>query len=250
TTIATRPTHNAQTGTSGGSSVAAAVGRLIGGMSAVSPPPPAPSPSQSPTSPPGVAKLMLKSLDSKNTLLTPLGMATLYDYVIVHAEDSGTALQIKNLNPNMTVLLYQAPHYAETWQGDWSTLNAHESWFMHDPSGRRVQNDSKQYLMDIRSPEFRAYRIEQIMNLVNANGFDGLFWDGPPGAIASNLRLNPGPDPAAVSTWHQDVLTFLKEMKQALGTKWLITKSTPSYDTGIPDMDDTDYLPYVDGTEI
>src|SRR6202011_4868289 len=122
----------------------------------------------------------------------------------------------------------------------------HESWFMHDPSGNRTKLDADEYLMDIRNSEYRAYQIGYMTNLLNTYGLDGMFWDGPPGTLRL-LTLSPGPDPAAFSTWHQDILTFLNEVKHGFGSRWVITNSTSTYDTGLPGADDGDYLRYVDG---
>jgi len=46
------------------------------------------------------------------------------------------------------------------------------------------------------------------------------------------------------------MLNYLKELREALGSKWIITNSTQTFDTGLPGADDADYLQYVDGTEI
>jgi hypothetical protein len=179
-------------------------------------------------------------------------MATNYDLVILQNYHADRAPNIKSLNPNVRVLFYHFAHGTWNWQENWGEINAHESWFMHDPSGQRTRsadpNDGGIYLMDIRNPEFRAYQIQYIMKFVDTYGFDGLLWDGPPGALTGLAELDPGPDPSAAATWHQDALTFLHEMKQALGSKLLITNSTMTFDSGIPGADDSDFLAYVDGT--
>jgi hypothetical protein len=180
-------------------------------------------------------------------------MASLYDYIVFQNWVADQVPVIKSQNSNAKVLFYRYAHGTWDWQENWGEINQHESWFMHDPSGRRTRNadpNDAYYLMDIRNSEFRAYQIQYIMNFVNTYGFDGMFWDGPPGAVRNWLSLNPGPDPSAADTWHQNVLTFLSELKRALGSKLLITNSTTTYDTGVPGTDDSDYLQYVDGTMI
>jgi hypothetical protein len=180
-------------------------------------------------------------------------IATNYHLVTLQYAHANKAPQIKSVNPNVKVLLYTLAHGTWTWQENWGEIDAHESWFMHDPSGQRTHDKDPNgafYLMDIRNPEFRAYQIQYLMNYINTYGFDGLAWDDLPGAITGVYDLDPGPDPAAAATWHQDALTFLQEMRQALGPKLLITNSTPTYDSGVPGVDDTDFLAYVDGTAI
>jgi len=162
------------------------------------------SPLPEPASRP-VAKLVLKAIDANPMLLPPAKMASLYDYVTLTTGNAVFARQIKSANPNVKVLVYRTPHLIHTWEETWGTVNSHESWFMHDRSGRRAANDPENFVMDIRNPEFRAYEIRYIANLLNTYGFDGIFWDGPPGTLAL-LTLNPGPDPAAAQTWHQDIL--------------------------------------------
>jgi hypothetical protein len=184
---------------------------------------------------------------------TDAQFAARYDLVILQSWAAARARTIKHLNPRVKVLFYRAAQVAWDWQEDWGTINAHESWFLHDAAGHRVRNakgNDPSYLMDIGNPEFRAYQVRYVMRYIKAYGFDGMFWDGPPGAVLGWLSLQPAPAPASVAHWHQDALEFLKEMKQALGSKLLITNSTPTYDPHTPGVDDTDFLAYADGTMI
>jgi hypothetical protein len=177
-------------------------------------------------------------------------MASRYDLITLQNWAAQRAPNIKRLNPKARILFYRFAHGTWDWQENWDEINAHESWFMHAPLGQRTRhadpNDAF-YLMDIRNPEFRAYQIRYIMKFVNTYGFDGVFWDGPPGTIMGEA-FSPMSNPSAVATWHRDILIFLWEMKQALGSKLLVTNSTPIHDSGVPGADDSDFLAYVDGT--
>jgi hypothetical protein len=199
-------------------------------------------------------KMVLKALDAyPEVVYSDAYMAANYDLVTLHSGHADRARHIKRLNPKVRLLFYRLAHGTWDWQENWDEINPHESWFMHDPSGRRTRNadpDDAFYLMDIRNPEFRTYQIRYVMKFVNTYGFDGLAWDGPPGALTGVYDFSPGPDRSAAATWHRNILTFLREMKQALGSKLLITNSTPTHDPGVPGAEDSDFLAYVDGTSI
>jgi hypothetical protein len=201
---------------------------------------------------PASPRITLKAIYAYDKLKhTVAEIASQYDMVVLQNWTAPNAPDIKALNPKIKILFYRAAHLTWTWQENYGEINAHESWFLHDPAtGRRAQSrsDGGYFLMDISNPDFRAYQIQYVMGWINRYGFDGMFWDGPPGAITRWISLDPPPDASIVSHWHQDVLTFLREMKQALGSKLLITNSTPIYDSGVAGVDDSDYLTYVDGT--
>jgi len=183
-------------------------------------------------------------------------MAANYDVVTLQNWHADMAQSIKALNPRVKVFFYRAAHQTWDWQENWGEINAHESWFLHSSAGQRVRNSDPNdpyYVMDLGNAEFRAYQIGYIMKFINTYGFDGLMWDGPPSVLEGWLNLSPGPTSQAAAAWHQYVLTMLHETKQALGSRLLITNSTPIYDVianGIPGADDSDYLAYVDGTAL
>lgn len=161
--------------------------------------------------------------------------------------------RLKALNPNITVLYYRLAWAVWSWEENWSVINAHESWFLHDPQGRRIRNarpDDAWYVMDLSNPEYRRYIINYIANVVQARRFDGVFIDGPQPSLRP-LGLTSRPAESVLAAWQSwHVLPFLRELKQALRSKVVVTNSTLSFQSSAPDADDTDFLDHVDGTMI
>jgi hypothetical protein len=64
------------------------------------------------------------------------------------------------------------------WANDFPTVNAHESWFWHNPQGQRVtsKQDGK-FLMNISDPGFRAYWRDSLIAQVRGGDYDGIFFD-------------------------------------------------------------------------
>ncbi len=161
--------------------------------------------------------------------------------------------RLKALNSSITVLYYRLAWATWSWEENWSVINAHEDWFLHDTQGRRIQNGNPRdawYLMDLSSPEYRMYIVNYIANVVRTRGFDGVFIDGPLPSLR-RLSLTSRPAESVLAAWQPwYVLPFLRQLKQALGSRPLVTNSTPSFRSSAPDADDTDFLDHVDGTMI
>lgn len=186
-------------------------------------------------------------------------MASNYDMVIFQNwpidENPERVRNLKKLNSHLKVLFYRNVQGTWRWQENFKEIDAHESWFLHDASGKRVEDRGNgdgdhYYVMDLSNPEFRAYQIAYIMKYIERAGFDGLFSDGPPGEL-SPIRPTPPPPQETYRRWRSDFVTpWIREMKHALGSKLLITNST-NYNFDNPDADDADYFPAgVDGTMI
>ncbi len=198
----------------------------------------------------------------KNALLYVVDWAAQYPNSDV-AKFHGATLQfgsppdrvarLKALNPSITVLYYRLAWATWSWEENWSTINAHEDWFLRDIQGRRVRNANPRdawYIMDLSNPEYRAYIINYIATVVETRRFDGVFIDGPVPSLR-RLGLVSRPPETVLAAWQSSyVLPFLRQLKQALGNKPLATNSTPSFRGSAPDADDTDFLDHVDGTMI
>lgn len=190
------------------------------------------------------------------------------DYVVKYpdtdvAKFDGATLQIssprervarlKGLNPNITVLYYRLAWAVWSWEENWSAINGRESWFLHDRQGRRIQNAKPRdawYVMDLSNPEYRTYIISYIVNVVQTRGFAGVFIDGPQPSLR-RMGLTSRPAESVLDRWQSEyVLPLLRQLKQTLRGKLVVTNSTPSYRGSLPDAEDTVFLDHVDGTMI
>ncbi len=135
-------------------------------------------------------------------------------------------------NPNWVLLNYKLATetgpvsyiHNGTWGSDWSTVNANESWFMHDPSGARFFNSGDDwYLNDITNPQFQQYWINNVLGDLQTNGAQGVFADsfeagiGPGWWPNSDPRFN-GIDSAVPADWPggQDWLALLHNYSGAI----------------------------------
>ena len=102
---------------------------------------------------------------------------------------------IRAVNPAFLVLHYHlamwqaAPNVTfivdgNRWANDFPTVNAHESWFWHNPQGQRVtsKHDGK-LLMNISDPGFRAYWRDSLIAQVRGGDYDGIFLDSASPAL-------------------------------------------------------------------
>jgi hypothetical protein len=89
-------------------------------------------------------------------------------------------------NPNWLLLNYRlgtesgpAPYiHNDTWSSDWSTVTAHEDWFMHAPDGSRLSSPTWGWdLHDITNPGFQQYWINSVLADMQATGAVGVFAD-------------------------------------------------------------------------
>ncbi len=102
---------------------------------------------------------------------------------------------IRKVNPAFLVLHYHlamwqaAPNVSfivdgNRWANDFPTVNAHESWFWHNPQGQRVtsKQDGK-FLMNISDPGFRTYWRDSLIAQVRRGDYDGIFLDSASPAL-------------------------------------------------------------------
>ena len=157
--------------------------------------------------------------------------------------------KLKAANPNLKVLLYVFPQISWGWEDGF-----HEDWAVHAADGSRVKNPgdpNDMTLMNINNAEYRRFIISRIVDTVNRYGFDGAFNDGiwPTVNLGQEwVGWTPTPPQEALDNWHAWSLQLLRELKQALGSKLLITNTTYLYDDKNPKNHDDDFLSVVDGT--
>jgi hypothetical protein len=134
---------------------------------------------------------------------------------------AGTQKQTSNLidsirvyNPNFIMLQYrlgvrdsggQVPFiHNDTWSSDWTTVNSHEDWFVHDSQNNRVYQlyggNIREYVMDISgtingntSSGWKEYWSSAVQSDVAASHGDGVFADSShlPYAVPSDLWDSP-----------------------------------------------------------
>ena len=103
---------------------------------------------------------------------------------------------IRKVNPAFLVLHYHlamwqsAPNVSfiidgNRWANDFRSVNAHESWFWHNPQGQRVtsKQDGKFRIMNISDPGFRAYWRDSLIAQVRDGDYDGIFLDSASPAL-------------------------------------------------------------------
>jgi hypothetical protein len=80
-----------------------------------------------------------------------------------------------------------------TWGNDFPEVNAHESWFWHDPAGRRVASTGdKKLLMNIGDADFARYWTASILDQVRKGDYDGVFADSAsPALLQEQARSDP-----------------------------------------------------------
>ena len=159
--------------------------------------------------------------------------------------------KLKAVNPNLKVLLYVFPQISWGWDDEFR-----EEWVVHGADGRRVKNPddpNNQLLMNINNADYRRFIIRRIVDTVNRYGFDGAFNDGVWPTVnlgQGHVGWTPTPPQDALDNWHAWSLQLMRELKQALGSKLLITSTTPVTDEGDPKNRDDDFLAVADGTAL
>lgn len=112
-----------------------------------------------------------------------------------------------------------------TWGNDYSTVDAHESWFWHEPGGKRIaSNVDKKILMNLADPAFRAYWAQSIAAQTKAGDYDGVFADSSSPALLQaevgdqDARLSAtGVKDTPIAEWgNQTYVAVWEELMQTL----------------------------------
>ena len=187
---------------------------------------------------------------------------TRYDLQILHPhvnpeQNLALAPQIRAIDPNIKLVLYELPQRGVGWQTQWNTINANESWFLHNPTDsltaaarvRRYETPSEIYnIMDMSSAAYRAFMIQWILDKINQYGLDGFFNDGPNLVMSlRGLSWIVAPTTAQMDAQAAKQVTWFSELRTALGTKLSIANASHNYDRGFSEDDPSPIYPYVDG---
>jgi hypothetical protein len=108
-------------------------------------------------------------------------IANHFNFLITNFPDyGGDASPIKNYKSSLVMIGYKDLVLMRSDYHDWSTVNSHEDWFIHDNSGHRVKSAiyTTAYLMDVSSAGWRQYWSTYVNNqLYNYPTFDGVMAD-------------------------------------------------------------------------
>jgi len=167
---------------------------------------------------------------------------TLFDFGFEF--DTQALKNLKAKNPNMKIIGYKDISGMNTYMDDWTEVNSHEDWFIHDINGNRVQQkDYGWYLMDPASGWKQHYVSYLNAKFAATPEWDGVFIDD------CAPELPPWPNwnvpnsyikSADYARWHADTLGMLQYLKTNLMSGKIAIANT--YSTGL-----TDYINAIDG---
>lgn len=151
--------------------------------------------------------------------------------------------KVKNLNPNITILMYRDIMAMHTGYEDWEEVDSHEDWFLHDIHGNRLVNKYYGwYGMDVGSTGWRNHFANFVKAKLDAYPvFDGIFADdvwvwydyhNDDWTVDSSLV-----PPEIPQRWYDDMVGMIQHVKSVLGSKLLI----------LNDQSIGDYSKYADG---
>jgi hypothetical protein len=118
-------------------------------------------------------------------------------------------LALKVLNPSIEIIGYKNfigiyPH-----DDDWATVNAQETWFIHDAGGNRiVESTFGWYLMDVGSVGWRQHWVTYVNSKMNNAAFNGVFADDV--QTIYQYRYTQTVPAAVIARWDTDVVGMLQ----------------------------------------
>ena len=136
---------------------------------------------------------------------------------------------LHNANPNLKVLGYKdlIAMHSDGIDPDWSIVNTHETWFMHDTYGNRIfYSPFNWWLMDPANPEWQAYFVNDALAKISASGYDGIFIDDVWNDVTFYCHNLPTTN---AQTWHNDVVAFLRYIKANLPGKIVVVNTDEWY---------------------
>ena len=145
--------------------------------------------------------------------------------------DFGTSgvSSVKTKNPNIKVVGYKDLLAMQTSYADWSVVNSHEDWFIHDASGNRIKNPSwGWYLMDVGNAGWRAHWVNDV-NSKMGTLYDGVFIDDVWNAL--DVHGMSGVTASQISRWHSDTLSMLQYIKANIPSGKLVIINTDEWNT-------------------
>lgn len=152
-------------------------------------------------------------------------------------------------NPRWLLLHYRlavssgpAPYiHRNTWSSDWSEVNTHENWFLHNDTGRRHhQSDSNWDLHDVENADFRDYWARTAIADMRTTGAQGVFADSFEAGV-SGYGITPpdarfaGTAPASPAAW-RDGRTWMMLKTGFMTDMMRRFKATPEQFLFVPNL--------------
>jgi hypothetical protein len=150
--------------------------------------------------------------------------------------------QIKALDPNTTVIFYldimasgpTSKCACVYCGGNWTEIDAHEDWFLHDKNGNRLMNiEWNFYAMDVGNIGWQTYIANYVKNILdNYPALDGVFFDDTWTTFRYSVWNVPAENiPTDIGTrWHNDMLEMIKFVKERIGDKLVIVNTSNNDD--------------------
>ena len=164
--------------------------------------------------------------------------------------EQATLAGIKALNPNILIFVYMdtiATSKTDSSSVYWSTVNAHEDWFIHDNAGNRVINNYwwGWYLMDVRSG-WRDFYVQYANTLLSSPYVDGLYgddvlneirWTITAGvfsdAVTNTVLTTSDFSSSYLNNWKSDIVSFLNYVDSHLVANKKFIINSEERDTNI-----------------
>lgn len=152
---------------------------------------------------------------------------------------------IKSQNPSIRILGYQLMTGEYTYSDDWSIVNSHEDWFVHDINGNRVRDTGAGwYLMDVGSTGWRQHWVANVNSkLATYPQYDGVFLDNAFNNIPTWITYNvpySSFKSDTLANWHTNGIGFLQYAKMYVASGKILVINSDSWTS-------LDYVNAVDG---
>lgn len=173
-----------------------------------------------------------------------------FDIVVTgyHPNKAENIKQLKQLNPDSKVILYadivatSVDHLFK----DWTEINSHEDWFVHDLDGNRmIKLPWKWYLLDIGNNGWKKYYADLCVKMFEViPDADGIMADDCWASMSTWNWITPNGTPIppdrcpALPNWNTAMKEFLTYVKSRIGNDKLLIPNTNTYNG---------YVDYCDG---
>jgi hypothetical protein len=160
-----------------------------------------------------------------------------YQFIVLSGPDYRLVPQLKAINPNLKILLYQSPLHTRANDPSYmltatgctayaDDIANHPSWILHDQNGNLVnsQGQTQEYLMDVGNPAYQQACAANAAAAAKRYGFDGIFFD----AITGNVEdsMNPGittPEYPTGSSWVAAMTSLVSYLGPAMRAQGLLS---------------------------
>ncbi len=182
-------------------------------------------------------------------------VAANFNLLIVDFEKSRTDFYIpyaqwmtdlRSKSSSILIFGYKNIHYMNTYYDDWSEVNSHENWFVHDVNGNRIINPSwGTYLMDVGNIGWREHWVSYVNNkLAISPEYTGVFADDVSDEINQEIFTQTLTS-ETINGWHSATLGMLMYIQANLSSdKQLIINTEAGWS---PNHLNSDYLEFADG---